>query len=83
MAEDVLDRTVASRAPSAIGRDAPATRRGRGAVEPGGDLRSKTDLPGSLVARYGAEAPNVIAAAGWSGRPSRRPTASTSPEPIL
>ncbi|PXX10267.1 alpha-glycerophosphate oxidase family protein [Mycolicibacterium moriokaense] len=32
-------------------------------------MRSQVDLPGSLVARYGAEAPNVIAAAGC-GRPT-------------
>ena len=32
-------------------------------------MRSPADLPGSLVARYGAEAPNVIAKASC-GRPT-------------
>jgi glycerol-3-phosphate dehydrogenase len=63
MAEDALDRTVEL-------RGLPATRcRTRnlplvGApANPVATLRSPVDLPSSLVARYGAEAPNVIAAA--------------------
>ncbi len=63
MAEDVLDRTVALRGLSATAcrtRNLPLV----GAPSnPVATLRSETDLPGSLVARYGAEAPNVIAAA--------------------
>jgi glycerol-3-phosphate dehydrogenase len=64
MAEDVLDRTVALRALTATAcrtRNLPLV----GAPSnPVATLRSPADLPGSLVARYGAEAPNVIAAAG-------------------
>jgi glycerol-3-phosphate dehydrogenase len=63
MAEDVLDRTVALRGLSATAcrtRNLPLV----GAPSnPVATLRSPVDLPGSLVARYGAEAPNVIAAA--------------------
>jgi glycerol-3-phosphate dehydrogenase len=64
MAEDVLDRTVALRgliATACRTRNLPLV----GAPSnPVATLRSPSDLPGSLVARYGAEAPNVIAAAG-------------------
>jgi glycerol-3-phosphate dehydrogenase len=64
MAEDVLDCAVALRGLSAMGcrtRNLPLV----GAPSnPVATLRSPAELPGSLVARYGAEAPNVIAAAG-------------------
>jgi len=63
MAEDVLDRTVALRGLTATAcrtRNLPLV----GAPSnPVATLRSPADLPGSLVARYGAEAPNVIATA--------------------
>jgi glycerol-3-phosphate dehydrogenase len=63
MAEDVLDRAVAVRGLTAAGcrtRNLPLV----GAPSnPVATLRSPVELPGSLVARYGAEAPNVIAAA--------------------
>ena len=63
MAEDVLDRTVALRGLTATAcrtRNLPLV----GAPSnPVATLRSPADMPGSLVARYGAEAPNVIAAA--------------------
>jgi glycerol-3-phosphate dehydrogenase len=63
MAEDVLDRTVALRGLTATAcrtRNLPLV----GAPSnPVATLRSPADLPASLVARYGAEAPNVIAAA--------------------
>ena len=63
MAEDVLDRAVALRGLTATGcrtRNLPLV----GAPSnPVATLRSPVELPGSLVARYGAEAPNVIAAA--------------------
>ncbi len=63
MAEDVLDRAVALRGLSAAGcrtRNLPLV----GAPSnPVATLRSPIELPSSLVARYGAEAPNVIAAA--------------------
>jgi len=63
MAEDVLDRAVAVRGLTASGcrtRNLPLV----GAPSnPVATLRSPAELPGSLVARYGAEAPNVIAAA--------------------
>ena len=63
MAEDVLDRAVALRGLTATGcrtRNLPLV----GAPSnPVATPRSPAELPGSLVARYGAEAPNVIAAA--------------------
>ena len=63
MAEDVLDRTVAQRGLTAGAcrtRNLPLV----GAPSnPVATLRSPVELPSSLVARYGAEAPNVIAAA--------------------
>jgi glycerol-3-phosphate dehydrogenase len=64
MAEDVLDRAIALRGLAAT----PCRTRNLPLVgapaNPVATLRSPADLPGSLVARYGAEAPNVIAAAG-------------------
>ena len=63
MAEDVLDRAIALRGLTATAcrtRNLPLV----GApANPVATLRSPTELPSSLVARYGAEAPNVIAAA--------------------
>jgi len=63
MAEDVLNRAVALRGLPASGcrtRNMPLV----GApANPVATLRSPADLPGSLVSRFGAEAPNVIAAA--------------------
>ncbi|SEH74743.1 glycerol-3-phosphate dehydrogenase [Mycolicibacterium rutilum] len=64
MAEDVLNRAVALRGLTAgecRTRNLPLV----GAPSnPVATLRHPTEMPGSLVARYGAEAPNVIAAAG-------------------
>ena len=64
MAEDVLDRAVTLRGLTA----SPCRTRNLPLVgapsNPVATLRSPADVPGSLVARYGAEAPNVIAAAG-------------------
>jgi glycerol-3-phosphate dehydrogenase len=64
MAEDVLDRAVVLRGLPAR----PCRTRNLPLVgapsNPVATLRSSADLPGSLVARYGAEAPNVIASAG-------------------
>jgi glycerol-3-phosphate dehydrogenase len=63
MAEDVLDQAIALRGLGATQcrtRNLPLV----GAPSnPVSTLRSPADLPSSLVARYGAEAPNVIAAA--------------------
>lgn len=63
MAQDVLDQVVARRALAATAcrtRNLPLV----GApANPVATLRSPVDLPSSLVARYGAEAPNVIARA--------------------
>jgi glycerol-3-phosphate dehydrogenase len=63
MAQDVLDRAVALRGLTATAcrtRNLPLV----GApANPVTTLRSPADLPSSLVARYGAEAPNVIARA--------------------
>jgi glycerol-3-phosphate dehydrogenase len=63
MAEDVLDRAVALRglhATECRTRNLPLV----GApANPVATLHSPADLPSSLVARYGAEAPNVIAQA--------------------
>ncbi|MGH3638286.1 MAG: glycerol-3-phosphate dehydrogenase/oxidase [Mycobacterium sp.] len=60
MAEDVLDRAVAVRGLAATAcrtRNLPLV----GApANPVSTLRSPADLPSSLVARFGAEAPNVI-----------------------
>ncbi|KUI15030.1 glycerol-3-phosphate dehydrogenase [Mycolicibacterium acapulense] len=63
MAEDVLDRAIEWRGLTATDcrtRNLPLV----GAPSnPVATLRHPTDMPGSLVARFGAEAPNVIAAA--------------------
>jgi glycerol-3-phosphate dehydrogenase len=63
MAEDVLDRTIRSRQLTADGcrtRNLPLV----GApANPGRIVSPTVGLPPSLVARYGAEAPNVIASA--------------------
>lgn len=63
MAQDVLDRAVTVRGLAAGAcrtRNLPLV----GApANPVSTLRSPVDLPSSLVARYGAEAPNVIARA--------------------
>jgi len=70
MAEDVLDRAVALRGLPAR----PCRTRNLPLVgapsNPVATLRSSVEVPGSLVARYGAEAPNVIASASCE-----RPTA--------
>jgi glycerol-3-phosphate dehydrogenase len=66
MAEDVVNRTVQLRGMAAgvcRTRNLPLV----GAPSnPVATLRSSADLPGSLVARFGAEAPNVIARASCS-----------------
>ncbi|HEX2283417.1 MAG TPA: glycerol-3-phosphate dehydrogenase/oxidase [Mycobacterium sp.] len=71
MAEDVLDRAITLRGLTADRcrtRNLPLV----GApANPVSTLRSPVDLPSSLVARYGAEAPNVIAAASCD-RPTKR-----------
>ncbi|MGV0717212.1 glycerol-3-phosphate dehydrogenase/oxidase [Mycolicibacterium sp. XJ662] len=63
MAEDVLDRAIALRGLTASRcrtRNLPLV----GAPSnPVATLRAPVEIPSSLVARYGAEAPNVIAAA--------------------
>ncbi len=62
MAEDVLDRAVKSRGLAA----GPCRTRNLPLVgAPANPARCArpADLPGALVARYGAEAPNVIASA--------------------
>lgn len=63
MAQEVLDRAITLRGLSAGAcrtRDLPLV----GAMtNPGTDVALTTDLPGSLLARYGAEAANVVAAA--------------------
>ncbi|MEV3904864.1 glycerol-3-phosphate dehydrogenase/oxidase [Mycobacterium sp. NPDC050551] len=63
MAEDVLDRAVALRGLAAT----PCRTRNLPLVgapsNPVATLRSPVELPSSLVARYGAEAPNVVARA--------------------
>ncbi|CAA0131743.1 Glycerol-3-phosphate dehydrogenase 1 [Mycolicibacterium vanbaalenii] len=64
MAEDVVDRAVTLRGLTA----GPCRTRNLPLVgapsNPVATLRSPAELPSSLVARYGAEAPNVIAQAG-------------------
>lgn len=63
MAQDVLDRALALRGLTAAGcRTANLPLVGAPA-NPVSTLRSEHVLPSSLVARYGAEAPNVIARA--------------------
>ncbi|WP_431236502.1 glycerol-3-phosphate dehydrogenase/oxidase [Mycolicibacterium aichiense] len=71
MAEDVLDRALAARAMAAQPcrtRNLPLVG---AAANPVATLRTTSDLPGSLVARYGAESPNVIASARCP-RPTER-----------
>ncbi|MBJ7340540.1 glycerol-3-phosphate dehydrogenase/oxidase [Mycolicibacterium sp.] len=66
MAQDVLDRAVALRAlPATTCRTRNLPLVGAPA-NPVSTLRSPADLPSSLVARYGAEAPNVVARATCS-----------------
>lgn len=64
MAQDVLDHAVAQRGLTAGAcrtHDLPLV----GALtNPGSDVALTTDLPESLIARYGAEAGNVVATAG-------------------
>ena len=64
MAEDAVDRAVALRGLTT----GPCRTRNLPLVgapaNPVASLRSSADLPGSLVARFGSEAPNVIARAG-------------------
>ncbi|BBY52664.1 glycerol-3-phosphate dehydrogenase [Mycolicibacterium arabiense] len=71
MAEDVLDRAIALRGLSA----GPCRTRNLPLVgalaNPVATLRSPVELPSSLVARFGAEAPNVIARATCA-RPTER-----------
>ena len=75
MAEDVLDRAVALRGLSATQcrtRNLPLVGAPSNPGQPNtATLRAPVELPGSLVARYGAEAPNVIAAASCD-RPSEK-----------
>jgi glycerol-3-phosphate dehydrogenase len=75
MAEDVLDRAVTLRGLTAT----PCRTRNLPLVgapaNPVSTLRSPADLPSSLVARYGAEAPNVIARATCN-----RPTETVADE---
>jgi glycerol-3-phosphate dehydrogenase len=63
MAEDVLDRALTARSISAQ----PCRTRNLPLVgapaNPVATLRTTSHLPSSLVARYGAESPNVIASA--------------------
>ena len=63
MAQDVLDRAVAARGLAA----GPCRTRNLPLVgapaNPVATLRTPTELPGSLLARYGAESPNVMARA--------------------
>ncbi len=63
MAEDVLDRALGARSITAQPcrtRNLPLVG---AAANPVATLRTTSDLPGSLVARYGSESPNVIASA--------------------
>jgi glycerol-3-phosphate dehydrogenase len=64
MAEDVVDRAATLRGLTAGAcrtRNLPLVG---ASSNPVSELRSLAELPGSMVARYGAEAPNVIARAG-------------------
>ncbi len=63
MAQDALDRALAARSITAEPcrtRNLPLVG---AAANPVATLRTTSELPGSLVARYGAESPNVIASA--------------------
>jgi glycerol-3-phosphate dehydrogenase len=70
MAEDVLDRAIELRGLTATECRTRKLPLVGAPSNPVATLRSPIELPGSLVARYGAEAPNVIAAASCD-----RPTA--------
>ncbi|MGB5111237.1 MAG: glycerol-3-phosphate dehydrogenase C-terminal domain-containing protein [Mycobacterium sp.] len=63
MAEDVVDRAVALRGLAAGGCRTGNLPLVGAPANPVAKLRAPVDLPSSLVARYGAEAPNVIAQA--------------------
>ena len=71
MAQDVVDLAVAVERPAAAGRAARGTCRSSGAGESRCRRLRSTGLPPSLVARYGAEAPNV----SRRGRTPDRPVA--------
>ncbi|MCH9728600.1 MAG: glycerol-3-phosphate dehydrogenase/oxidase [Actinomycetia bacterium] len=64
MAEDVVDRAVTLRALTAGACRTRSLPLVGAPSNPVSELRSLAELPGSMVARYGAEAPNVIARAG-------------------
>jgi glycerol-3-phosphate dehydrogenase len=74
MAEDVLDRAVTLRGLTAtpcrtrnlplVGAPSNPVATSSSQAESSQAELSPADMPGSLVSRYGAEAPNVIAAAG-------------------
>lgn len=66
MAEDVVNRTVQLRGMAAGVCRTPNLPLVGAPSNPVATLRSSADLPGSLVARFGAEAPNVIARASCS-----------------
>ncbi|MUL83767.1 MULTISPECIES: glycerol-3-phosphate dehydrogenase/oxidase [unclassified Mycolicibacterium] len=63
MAQDVLDRALALRGLTAAGCRTGNLPLVGAPANPVSTLRSPMELPSSLVARYGAEAPNVIARA--------------------
>ncbi|OBF16737.1 glycerol-3-phosphate dehydrogenase/oxidase [Mycobacterium sp. ACS4331] len=63
MAQDVLDHTIALRGLTAGPCRTPNLPLVGAPANPVSTLRSDHDLPSSLVARFGAEAPNVIARA--------------------
>ncbi len=62
MAQDVVDRAVALRG-LAAGPCRTRNLRWSARPNPVATLQASADLPSSLVARYGAEAPNVVARA--------------------
>jgi glycerol-3-phosphate dehydrogenase len=64
MAQDVLDRAIELRGLSATACRTRILPLVGAPSNPVATLRSPVELPSSLVARYGAEAPNVIASAG-------------------
>jgi len=63
MAQDVLDRAVALRGLAAASCRTSNLPLVGALTNPGSDVALTSDLPMSLVARYGAEAANVVAAA--------------------
>lgn len=63
MAEDVLNRAIASRSLHAAGCRTRNLALVGAPAHPAGAPGSPADLPAALVARYGAEAPNVIGSA--------------------